>query len=321
MRGQVIFLGPQRPAPNLTEALASLNGSGPIVSISAGWRHDEGDDAALRTHLGENIVSLPLYRWMEDLDAPDLEAAWHERQVQIREMKAAHRLRLHAALRGVGALVERQGRLGAEAYRSQLQLAIEDVRRIDSQFLEQTRLISTRHPACRRPWADPRVLGRHEEAANLLAEARVVLLTGGHVGVLLNRLRFFGLETVLPAVLERGTHIVGWSAGAMVLTERVVLFYDDPPFGPSFPELFDLGLGIVRGVVALPHARTRLRLDDAQRVTLLTTRLFPAACIGMENGAWLDRRADGTLVNHGPPGTGYRLHADGSIQDLPEAGR
>ena len=56
--------------------------------------------------------------------------------------------------------------------------------------------------------------------------------------------------------------VVAWSAGAMALTERVMLFHDRAAHGPSHAEFADVGLGWVPGAVLLPHARRRLRVDD-----------------------------------------------------------
>ncbi len=92
--------------------------------------------------------------------------------------------------------------------------------------------------------------------------------------MLLNRLRLFGLERLL-----RTRPVVAWSAGAMAIAERVVLFHDHPPQGAGNAELFEAGLGLVRGAVFLPHAASRLALDDPTRVALLARRLArPRAC-------------------------------------------
>jgi peptidase E len=142
-----------------------------------------------------------------------------------------------------------------------------------------------------------------------------VAITGGHVAVLLNRLRFFGVDRALTDRFHAGGNIVAWSAGAMVLTERVVLFYDDPPDGPTHPEILDRGLGLVKDVVLLPHARQRLRLDDRDRVALLAQRFGPTACLGLENGAWLARDGD-EWINRGLEQAAVRLTEDGGAPCL-----
>ena len=67
MSAPLYVLGPQRPLPNLPQALQSLPGHGPIVMITAGWRHDEADTEALGRDIGPSAVPLPLYGWFEEL--------------------------------------------------------------------------------------------------------------------------------------------------------------------------------------------------------------------------------------------------------------
>ena len=88
----------------------------------------------------------------------------------------------------------------------------------------------------------------------------------------------------------------------MVLSERVVLYYDDPPEGPSEPEVLDRGFGLLTERTLFPHPHQRLRLDSPDRLTLLEERF--GTCLGLENGAfiqvrdgkWRDRSLDGSLL-------------------------
>jgi hypothetical protein len=85
----------------------------------------------------------------------------------------------------------------------------------------------------------------------------------------------------------------------MVLCERVVLFYDDPPEGPSEPEVLDRGLGLITSRLVFPHAKRRLRLDNPERLQLLEARF--GRCIGLDNGAWV-RLYDGGFEDRSEPG-------------------
>jgi hypothetical protein len=151
-------------------------------------------------------------------------------------------------------------------------------------------------------------VARHrEQLAQLIERCDLLAIAGGHVAVLLNRLRLFDL---LPLI---GTKpVVAWSAGAMAVSERVVLFHDSPPQGPGDPEVLDSGLGLCRGVVPLPHARERLRLNDPHRVALFAKRFAPAECVVLEGAARLEwdegrwRTTPGTL----------RLGADGTLREM-----
>ena len=120
------------------------------------------------------------------------------------------------------------------------------------------------------------------ELEHLVEQAGIVCLAGGHVAVLLNRLRLFGLERLL-----RTRPVIAWSAGAMAISERIVLFHDHPPQGAGNAEVFEAGLGLVRGTVFLPHAAARLALGDRDRVSLLARRLSPASCVTLDDGSLL----------------------------------
>jgi len=65
------------------------------------------------------------------------------------------------------------------------------------------------------------------------------------------------------------------AAGSMALAERVVLFHDAPPQGPGNAEVFEVGIGLYHGVIPLPHAAKRLKLEDPLRVRLMARRFRP----------------------------------------------
>src|SRR5207244_5804991 len=84
--------------------------------------------------------------------------------------------------------------------------------------------------------------------------------------------------------------IVAWSAGAMALADRIVLFHDDPPHGTAISEILDVGLARAPGLVLLPDASERLHLHDRERVGELAARYAPATSVALDPGAqlWLD---------------------------------
>jgi hypothetical protein len=126
-----------------------------------------------------------------------------------------------------------------------------------------------------------------------------LVLTGGHVGVLLHVLPLFAVTR--PPV------VVAWSAGAMALTERVLLFHDRAPHGPAHAEFAGRGLGWLTGVVLLPHARRRLRTEDPARMAELAVRAAPARCVVLDDGTRLD--VDGASL----PASARVVAADGRI--------
>ncbi len=304
-------LGPQRPTPNAPACLDELGGEGTVLVITAGWRSDETDDEALKHHLGPDVVVLPLYTWFEVItrELPDLRAAYRPRQEELIRLRRLHRVRLHAALQVLRTLRE-QGLTDPVAQREYSD-ALRHVQALDDGMLAGADEIFARYAEPLAPWIQhPLVTSLRGKAEAAVREARTVVLAGGHVAVLLNRLRFFGVDLALQARHAAGGDIVAWSAGAMVLTERIVLFYDDPPEGAGYPELLDRGLGLVPGAVLLPHAKQRLRLERDDRVALFAQRFAPAACLGLENGAWLARR-DEAWVNRGEAGAALQLGLDG----------
>ena len=157
---------------------------------------------------------------------------------------------------------------------------------------------------------DRPVIAEHRAAvAGLLGRPRRLILAGGHVGVLADVLHLFDVAAAL-----NGAPVIAWSAGAMALTDRIVLFHDRAPQGPGHPEVWGSGLSVVRDVVLLPHARARLLLDDAPRMAVLARRFAPARCVLLESGTRLELAADGTW----PPGT-RMLGEDGHVSALEAA--
>jgi hypothetical protein len=123
-------------------------------------------------------------------------------------------------------------------------------------------------------------------------DAAALVITGGHVGVLVEVLHLFNVAASLTST------IVAWSAGAMALADRIVLFHDKAPHGPAQPEVFGRGLNVVRGVVPLPHARSRLLLGDAARMAVFARRFAPDRCVLLEAGSRLDIGSDGRIPTY-----------------------
>jgi hypothetical protein len=274
------LLGPQYRLPNLRECLEPLKLDGPLAVITAGWQDREGEIEELRAHVARPVTDLGLYVRAEHVLADDaaLAAATRERQERLQELQQLYRARLHALMSAVEDLLPEPGE--SPARRAARRAALGDVRRLDRLHLAAT---AREHAAFARHWqrAPRPSLTPHAAAlAAAIAAASAVLIAGGHVAVLLNRLRLFALGPLL----ERRP-LVAWSAGAMALCERVVLFHDHPPQGAAHAELLEPGLGIVPGVVALPHAAARLALDDPARVQVFARRFAPAQCLALDHGS------------------------------------
>ena len=288
----VTLLGPQR-TPDVDKVVRSLNLQGPIATITAGWRERESDDGQLNELLDSRGVNLSLYRrWLDVQDRdPDFAAA--DRRVRgVRdEVQEIYLLRLEHSLRAIEALQRHSGN-------HQLRLdgvtqAIEVVRELDARHLKQ---ISDIYAEFYQTWPphDRPVIAEHRAAvAHLLSDAAALVITGGHVGVLVAALHLFNVAAGLQSP------VIAWSAGAMALSDRAVLFHDRPPQGPGNPEVYGSGLSMVRNVVPLPHAHARLLLGDAERMAVFARRFAPARCVLFEKGTRVDTDADGSC----PPGT------------------
>ena len=320
MATHVQILGPQEPDPNLHEALDAAGVGGRVVAITAGRRHDESEVDRLSEQAGRPVEILPLYAWFDELAAeePELAATYHDRQRRIMAYKELYRLRMRAGLAVVRELWERLPE-DPELVRAELDRATAQVRQIDAEAFEEVDRIRRAFPDVDQRFGVPAVSRRRELARKQLEGVGAILLAGGHVAVLRNRLMFFDVHEILRSRAASGVPIVAWGAGAMVLCRRIVLFYDDPPEGPSEAELLDFGVGLVPNVVLFPHARRRLRLERADRISGLASRFAPAACIALENGAWLEGR-DGSWWNRGRPGTALWLRPDGRVLPLEDRG-
>lgn len=325
MPGPLVLLGPQRPTANLRAALDALRGDlampldGPVVVITAGWRHDEASDADLRRDIDPAARALPLYAAFDAVNqlAPELGVAYKDRQSRIRKIKALYRMRLHPALAVVRRLFQRLED-DPDLVRPVLDAAVATVHDIDEQFLKHSDAVHTAFDVGVNPADHPEVARVRSEAEALIREASAVVVAGGHVGVLRNRMAFFGMDEVLGRAHVRGLPIVAWSAGAMTLCERVVLFHDDPPHGVGDPELLDRGLGVIEELTLFPHAGQRLRLGEAPRIAALASRFSPSLSLGLESGA-MAVFEDEVWCNRGEPSAALRFQPDGGVTPLPRS--
>ena len=160
--------------------------------------------------------------------------------------------------------------------------AIAQLRALDRHHLNRTETIWHDFLETFRPDEHPEVARHAGEIGEQLSRAAGVVITGGNIAVLLNRLRLFGLERRLAA-----KPIIAWSAGAMVLAERIVLFHERSPEGRRDAEVFGSGCGIVPGYVLLPDTEHRLRTRDRHRVGVTSRRFSPDLCVALDSGAEL----------------------------------
>ena len=264
------------PRPPLAAILERLGVRGPVALVTAGWQEREDDPV----DLGVPAAPLDLHARTEDVFAHDAELAaqYKLRQLRLKSMQDFYRVRLDHAAQAARTIALRinNAELFAEEHAASLAL----IRHIDQDHLERCKQV---HATFDANSVEREALARHvRELRDVIAPTAALAIAGGHVAVLLNRLRLFDV-----VALAGKRPIIAWSAGAMALTERVVLFHDDPPHGQAISEVLDAGLGLAPDLVVLPEPRLRLRLDDRERVGELAQRYAPAPCVALDPGAQL----------------------------------
>jgi hypothetical protein len=291
--GRVVLLGPQRGHPGLGGLISELAGGGRVALITAGWQEWEDDDGELRSALGAEAINVRLYHRAEEVWAEDSELAGAHKKLQqdVRLLRSAYNLRLARAME---AWIEVQAMPGdAAVLDPEREAALASVRELDAQHAGRLEDLRNAFYGSTDPLMRASVGRQRHQVAGVLEDAGVVFIAGGHLPALLNRLRLFGVDQLI-----RDRSVVAASAGAMALTERVVLFHDTPPWGPGHAEVGEVGLGLAPGIVALPDADTRLRLGDPGRVARMARRFEPDACVPLDvesrvawNGRWEPRGA------------------------------
>jgi hypothetical protein len=280
----IVLCGAQHAEPSLPRVLRELGVRGPVALITAGWQEREGEPGVVADP-GMPVVELALHGRGEQVFAGDraLADAYKARQLKLKMIQEFYRVRLEHAAQAARAVSVRSVDPELAAEEQVASLAV--LRQIDRDHLERCRAVHAAFEAAHAPHRRPQVMRHLAELRDAIASTDAVVIAGGHVAVLLNRLRLFAI-----AELAGSRPIVAWSAGAMALTERVVLFHDDPPHGQAISEVLDAGLGLAHDLVVLPEPRLRLRLDDAIRVGELAARYAPAVCVAVDHGAqiWVD---------------------------------
>lgn len=300
-----ILLGPQRFRLTAGSVLQEVAPEGAVATITAGWRDREKQDAELDEVLGGRSNNLHLWhRLIQVLGAdPDFAAAAAAYNRAIDEANRLYSVRLTHALDSVYTTMRISAR--DDLRDSALRASLQSVRDIDAWYLW---LVGELEQDLRTDGGmdSSDIVAQHRgEVSELLSGAAALAIAGGHVGFLSRCLRLFDVSP--PAAMP----VVGWSAGAMVLTDHIVLYHDKGPAGVQPAEVWDRGLGRVPRVVALPHARRRLALDDQDRNIVLAHRFAPARVLLLDDGMHVRVGPDGAL-----PGEARVVTAQGTIATI-----
>jgi hypothetical protein len=295
------LLGPQRFLTTAGAVVRALDVEGPVATVTSGWEERESDDGELDSVLEGRSRNLRLFGRMMDVLERDPEVATAALALRdaVADLSGAYSLRLHHALDSVYAVRRRKGR--DDVITAAYEDGIEAVRRLDEWYLDEVRGLYSEAYATgaierSEVWEEHR-----SEVAEQLDGASVLAVAGGHVGMLLRTMQFFSVRP--PAELP----VVAWSAGAMAMTRLVVLFNDYAQSHPA-AEVWDRGVGRVERVIALPHARRRILLEDRVRTQVFVRRFQGYSCLLLDDGAKVAVGPDGSL-----PAGARVLRADGTV--------
>jgi len=275
----IALLGPQGATPDVGAVIAELGIKGPVALVRAGYQERESEDADLVKALGVPAVNLTLHARGNDVfaSAGEFAAAYTARQQRLRYMQGFYRTRLDGIEDAARTISLRY--VDPDLLEQEERVSVDQFRNVDHQHVERCQAVKA---AFDKAWpADSApVLAKHRrEVRELMATTDALVIAGGHVATLLNRLQLFG---VLDNV---GTKpIIAWAAGAMVLTDRIVLFHDYPPYGSDIAQVMDTGFGLVPGYVVLPDPRRRINLEAKAGIQRFARRMAPATCVAMDHG-------------------------------------
>jgi hypothetical protein len=303
-RSSIVLLGSQKPVPDVGTALRDAGVAGAVALVTAGWQERESEDQELIQKLGLPATNLRLHARAEKVFAADTELAeaHKARQSRLRLIQDFYRIRLDHAFEAARAISVRH--VDPEILSEERTESVLGLRQLDEDHITRCRATHAAFEAKWRPSERPVVAKHRRELAETLRGASAIVMLGGHVVSLLNRLRLFDLIG-----LAEGQRWFAAAAGAMVLTERIYLFHDFPPHGTGIAEVLDLGFGLVKKLVVLPDPRHRISTKDAEGISRFVQRIAPATCVAMDAGARVFAE-NGEITR----ASCHRLGADGHVE-------
>ena len=299
----ITLLGSRHAIPDVGAVLRERGLRGPVAIVRAGYQEREPDDSALIAALGVPGVNLGLHARAGAVFAADpaFTTAYQGRQALLRNMQSCYRVRLDKTDDAAHTIAVRY--FEPELLEGEDAVSVDQFRQLDANHLTRCAQVRAGFGALWHPPDRPVVRRHRDELAALLAPTQALVIAGGHVASLHNRLELFD---VLGLAADKP--IIAWGAGAMVLTDRIVLYHDYPPYGSDIAQVLDAGLGLAAGVVVMPDPSRRLNPDTGPAIARFARRMAPATCLAMDAGARLEF-VDGALV----AGHATLLRADGVI--------
>ncbi len=307
---QITLLGPQSNGELMGRVLEGNTDR--LATISAGWQEREADADELAVMGLPADVDLELYHRSDAVMAadPDYRKAHRSLQRSLRELRRMYNVRLDHAMASWSTLMDwpvNEDLADPHLARPEQERAMAAVRAVDREHADRVQELRDEFEAAMGLAEREHVRRQRDELAERMNGVDTVVVTGGHVVVLLNRMRLFDV----PALLA-GKSVVACSAGAMALAPTVVLFHDTPPWGPGHAEVLEHGMGLFDGVIPLPDGSRRLALSDARRVARLAQRFEPTPCLVLDSNS----QARFTRGHWESPDGVLRLTTEGTSEEI-----
>ncbi len=280
----LILLGPQPQYQSLRTVLTRIGWPQRVALITAGWETEEDQDSEIRDAVGAEVINLKLFDRTEGLfrDDPELIQQLQHRQDELRLLRDVYNERLRQQSKAARRVLRNpEARIDLSEERES---AIAMIRELDQQHFNHSARIIARYEAQLKTASRHHVARHRNELAAILQQCNGLLISGGHVAIILNRLQIFGILDFTPPI-----PVIAWSGGAMALAERIVFFHDSLPQSFNDAEVLRPGLGVFQKVLPLPDARTRLNLNDRIRVELFARRFSQFQSIVFDEHTILER--------------------------------
>ena len=293
-----------------------------VLLVTAAWQQEEFNEAHLKNHLyawgvapviagavEENVQNLSLYHEFDKFVAsePGLGGRYRAKQASVQLVSRLYRRSTRA---GVELLEAQLGEIKAEFpevglaelldeepspdrwghrdfSREEIANRLKRIQKNDSwliRCLDRIEETFARDSALK---GNPLWQKKREVMARRIRESATIVIYGGHLPVLINRLHFFDLAPVFEEALGNGTTIVARSAGTMVLGDRIVVYHDDHVDRHHTFELLGRGMGLVSRVLVLPRHVQRIRQDSCDHLAFLARRFGQRVCVGLEDKSLL----------------------------------
>ena len=280
-RQPLLLLGEQREQPRLQQALERWKISGPVGLIAAGWEEDEFDDDWVRSAVENQVVNSQLYELADRMfvEDPEVLALLRSRQDRLRELREINQVQVDRMCRVIRELMRSPTQ--SPAVQEALELTGRQIREADEQHLQRVDAVVQEFDERIAPLNRPAVVAYRKRVVERLQGCEALLLAGGHVGVLLNRLELSRLLTILPLP------VIAWAGGAMALGERVYFFNQMIPHATGEVELSRRGKGLYTNLQLFPRADERLKINDRIEMALLAQRIAEP-CLLLDHSSELE---------------------------------